>query len=135
MHADCTYSNDIFRVVHYPESFWAARAWCQTVQGNLLSLHNVKEVMDALGDTMHGNAGEYRIDGWAEGTWFHKENETLDHVDYELLSELSGKTLTLDLQDGRVHSDTEEGTRLGMRTSQEIQSFYYRMNIKEHRSF
>lgn len=100
-----------FRVVHYRESFWAARAWCNTVQGNLLSLHNVEQVMDALGDTMEGNAGEYRIDGWAEGTWFHKENETLEHVDYELLSELTGKTLTVDLQDGRVHSDTEEGTR------------------------
>ena len=79
---------------------------------NLLSLHNVKQVMEALGDSMESNAGEYRIDGWARGTWYHKENETLEHVDYEMLSELTGKTLTVDLQDGLVHSDTEEGTRL-----------------------
>ncbi len=112
----------MLRVVHYPESFWAARAWCNTVQGNLLSLHNVKQVMDALGDSMEGNAGEYRIDGWAKGTWYHKENETLENVDYELLSELSGKTLTVDLQDGRVHSDTEEGTRFKIKRIQLKQS-------------
>ena len=101
----------LYRIVHFPESFWGAYGWCKTVQGSLLSLKNVKEVMDALGDTMEGNAGEYRIDGWAEGKWFHKDNETLEHEDYELLSELSGKTLTVDLQDGKVHSNTEEGTR------------------------
>ena len=75
----------------------------------------MKEVMDALGDTMEGNAGEYRIDGWAEGTWFHKENETLEHDDYELLGALTGKTLTVDLQDGQVHSNAEEGTRWSKR--------------------
>lgn len=67
--------------------------------------------MNALGDTMEGNAGQYRIDGWAEGKWFHKENETLEHEDYDMLGALTGKTLTVDLQDGIVHSDTEEVTR------------------------
>ena len=84
--------------------------------------------MDALGDTMEGNAGEYRIDGWAEGTWFHKENETLEHIEYELLSELTGKTLTLDLQDGRVHSDTEEGTRWNHVECPSNTLFYYCCN-------
>ena len=34
--------------------------------------------MDALGETMWGNAGEYRLDGWANGTWYHKDNEVLE---------------------------------------------------------
>ncbi len=27
---------------------------------------------------MWGNAGEYRLDGWANGTWYHKDNEVLE---------------------------------------------------------
>ncbi len=60
------------RLVHFPESFDAAKDWCRSVNGELLQLKNVEEVMAALGNSMQGNAEEFRIDGWAEGTWYHK---------------------------------------------------------------
>lgn len=60
------------RIVHFPESFWAARNWCESMRGRLLSLDNVGQVLEAVGDSMHGNAAEYRIDGWAEGQWYQK---------------------------------------------------------------
>ncbi len=38
-------------------------------------------------------------------------NKTLEDTEYEFLSSLSGKTLTLNMQDGRVSGDTEQETR------------------------
>ncbi len=40
-------------------------------------------------------------------------NESLEHLhkDYELLSSLKGKTLTLNVQDGRVSGNTDQDVR------------------------
>ena len=40
--------------------------------------------MEAEGDRLEGNTGDLRIDGWAEGKWFHRENQTMDHHKYDL---------------------------------------------------
>ena len=84
-----------FRLVHFQKDFWSAKSFCELQKGALLQLKHVEEVthgsdrsvalitdnlspvqvLDALGQALWGNAGEYRIDGWANGTWYHKDNE------------------------------------------------------------
>ncbi len=59
-----------FRFVHFKESFWSAYDWCSGVGGVLLQLNNVAQVMSAVGGAMDGNAGEFRIDGYAKGKWY-----------------------------------------------------------------
>ncbi len=65
-----TIARFLSRFVHFPESFWSARAHCKTFGGSLLSLANVRQVHGAVGQEMEGNAGEFRIDGWAHQEWF-----------------------------------------------------------------
>ena len=57
------------RIVHHPKSFWAAKTECQEFKGQLLRLRHTKEVMEAIGDSMVGNAEDFRIDGWSDGVW------------------------------------------------------------------
>ena len=51
--------------------------------------------MDDVGDTLADNVGDLRIDGWAQGKWFHRENQTLDHDKYDLFIQTLTVSLTL----------------------------------------
>ena len=55
--------------MHRPASFWAAKEECKDFNGQLLLLRNTKQVMKAVGDSMVGNAEDFRIDGWSDGVW------------------------------------------------------------------
>ncbi len=42
---------------------------------------------------------------------YNRENDTLSHDKYDLLTDLTGKSLTVNVQDGQVTGDTEMNTR------------------------
>ncbi len=112
-------TNICFRIVHFQKDFWSAKQFCKLQRGLLLQLKHVPEVLDALGQSMWGNAGEYRLDGWANGTWYHLDNQVLDPKEAaegtgaDVIGSFTGKTLTVDLQTGMVAATADEEKRLG----------------------
>ena len=54
--------------------------------------------MEAEGDRLEGNTGDLRIDGWAEGKWFHRENQTMDHHKYDLFIQTLTVSVKADLE-------------------------------------
>lgn len=94
--------------MYKPKSFLVAKEDCKSLGGSLLSLVNTEQVFNAVEDELIGNVlSQFRIDGWLVGNWFQNENEMLE------LEDMGNKTLTLDLEDGRVSNSLDAETRLG----------------------
>lgn len=102
-----------FRIVHKPRTFLAAQSECQSISGTLLQLDKVSEVMEVLGNSMMGNADNYRIDGWLNATWLEGEGQTLVLNESSPFALDTKLTLTLNLQDGQVSASWSENATLG----------------------
>ena len=69
--------------------------------------------MKSLGDDLVGNVqADFRIDGWLEGRWYQGDNESLVH-DSDTFMIRGNRTLTIDLEDGRVSSKYQSESKLG----------------------
>ena len=106
-------------MLHQKLSFWAAKDECKALGGQLLLLHHVPEVKEALKDSLMGNVeSDYRIDGWSNGVWL--EGPTKDNGskivfgrDQTIRDAMAPKTLSLSLEDWSVLSARHADARIG----------------------
>ena len=57
--------------------------------------------------------GDYRIDGYSSGQWFHESNKTLSDDKVDNILEMFQRTLTLNVEDGSVSGHHGMRDRLG----------------------
>ena len=106
------------RIVHKPASFWMAKEECKALSGRLLQLNHTAEVFKTLNQSMIGNVeSDYRIDGWSEGIWFEgpsqKNIAKIETEDGSFLNVMKARTLSMNLEDGSVHTARHIDSRIG----------------------